>query len=190
MARNARITGETLLHSGRFKLTRFRAEVEQTDGSVHELNHEIYQYGMAASVLLYDPSRAVVLLVKQFRLGAFIVDGSLDMLEACAGMLDGDSPEVCARREAWEETGVKVGPMTKAFETFMSPGGVTEKISCFVAPYGASDRIGHGGGVDADEYIELVEMPIDEALRAIERGVIRDAKTVALLYYARATGLL
>jgi hypothetical protein len=72
----------------------------------------------------------------------------------------------------------------------MSPGGMTEKIACFVAPYAAGDRLGLGGGVDADESIELVEMAYDDAFAAIGSGGIRDAKTIALLYYAKATGLL
>jgi GDP-mannose pyrophosphatase NudK len=141
-------------------------------------------------VLLYDPERRIVLLVKQFRVGAFLDDGTLDLIEVCAGMLDGDAPEVCARREAWEETGVRLSKVGHAFDAFTSPGGMTEKISCFVAPYAAADRIGLGGGVDADESIELVEMAFDDALAAIGSGEIRDAKTIALLYYAKATGLL
>ena len=77
-----------------------------------------------------------------------------------------------------------------AFDAFMSPGGMTEKIACFAGAYAAGDRLGQGGGVDADESIELVEMAYDEALAAIESGQIRDAKTIALLYHARATGLM
>ena len=72
----------------------------------------------------------------------------------------------------------------------MSPGGLTEKISCFTASYDARDRKGLGGGVDADEHIELIEMPFADALAGIAQGQIRDAKTIALIYHARATGLL
>ena len=190
MASHARITNEALLYSGRFRLTKTRVTIEEADGAVREIDHEIYRYGPAAAILLYDPERAVVLLVRQFRLGAFIVDGALDLLEVCAGMLDGDRPEECARREAFEETGVKVGDLAHAFDAYMSPGGMTEKISCFTAPYRPENREGHGGGVDHDEHIELVEMGFEQALEAIRGGDIRDAKTIALLYHARATGLM
>ena len=190
MAKRAEILGETQLSEGRFRLTRTRVEIEETNGESRTLDHEVYHYGPAAAVLLYQPERRIVLLVKQFRVGAFLSDGSLDVIEACAGMLDGDAPEVCATREAWEETGVRLSNLRHAFDAFTSPGGMTEEISCFVAPYAPADRLGLGGGVDADESIELVEMAFDDALAAIESGDIRDAKTVALLYYARATGLL
>ena len=178
-----------MIAEGRFRLTRTRAEIEEADGARRALDYEIYHYKGAAAVLLYDRARGVVLLVKQFRLGAYLADGALDTIEVCAGMLDGDDPEICAVREAWEETGVRVAAVRHAFDAYMSPGGMTEKIACFVAPYCAADRIGPGGGVDADEDIEIVEIPFDEAVAMIEAGAIRDAKTIALLYYAKAKGL-
>ena len=190
MARSAEILGETLLAEGRFRLTRTRVKVEEMNGEVRSLDHEVYRYGPAAAVLLYDPDRRVALFVEQFRLGAFLDDGSLAMIEVCAGMLDGDAPEACAMREAWEETGVRISKIRHAFDAFSSPGGMTEKLSCFVASYSAADRLGLGGGVDADESIRLVEMAYEEAFAAIETGKIRDAKTIALLYYGKATGLL
>ena len=186
MARRVRILGETLLAEGRFRLTRTRAEIEEADGARRTLEHEIYHHEGAAAVLLYDPARGVVLLVRQFRLAAYLADGALETIEVCAGMLDGDDPEICVRREALEETGVRIESVRHAFDAFMSPGGVTEKIACFVAPYCAADRVGPGGGVDADERIEVVEIAFDEALAMIESGEIRDGKTIALLYYAKA----
>ena len=190
MARSAKVVGERLLAEGRFRLTRTRLEVREADGSTRTIDHEVYHYKRAAAVLLYDASRRVVLLVKQFRAGAFLDDGVVDLLEVCAGMLDADEPAECARREAWEETGVRVASLRHAFDAYSSPGGLTERLACFVAPYGLTDRLGDGGGVDDDEHIELVELPFAEALHQIEAGAIRDAKTIALLYYARATGLL
>jgi GDP-mannose pyrophosphatase NudK len=141
-------------------------------------------------VLLYDVKRRVVALVKQFRAGAYLSDGALATIEACAGMLDGDPPEICAIREALEETGIAITEPVHAFDAYMSPGGMTEKIACFVASYGEADRTGKGGGVDEDEHIEVLEIPFGEALTMIEGGAIADAKTIALIYYARAKGLL
>ena len=134
--------------------------------------------------------RRVVALVKQFRAGAYLSDGALATIEVCAGMLDGDPPEVCAIREALEETGITIRAAAHAFDAYMSPGGMSEKIACFVAPYGEADRTGKGGGVDDDEHIEVLEIPFAEAITMIERGAIADAKTIALLYYARAKGLM
>jgi nudix-type nucleoside diphosphatase (YffH/AdpP family) len=190
MAKAARVIGETLLNRGRFDLTKTKIEVAEDDGSTRTLDHEVYRHGLAAAVLLYDPARGVVALVKQFRAGAFLSDGPLATIEACAGMLDGDPPDVCAIREALEETGIAIRTPAHAFDAYMSPGGMTEKIACFVAAYSEADREGRGGGVDADEHIEVMEIPFAEALAMIERGAIADAKTIALLYYVKAKGLM
>ena len=189
MAQRVTILGETLLANGRFRLTRTKAEIEEGDGARRMLDHEIYHYGRAAAVLLYDPARGVVRLVKQFRLAAFLADGALDTIEVCAGMLDDDEPEACVKREAFEETGVRLAQATHAFTAYTSPGGVTETIACFAAPYSVADCVGPGGGVDDDEHIEIVEIPFDEALAMIGSGAIRDGKTIALLYYAKANGV-
>lgn len=190
MAKTARVIAETLVARGRFDLTRTDIEVVESDGATRKLSHEVYRHGNAAAVLLYDPSRSVVALVKQFRAGAYLCDGALATIEVCAGMLDGDAPETCVIREALEETGLAIVKPRHAFDAYMSPGGMTEKIACFVAPYSEQDRAGRGGGVDDDEHIEVVEIPFSEALTLIERGTIADAKTIALLYYARAKGLM
>jgi GDP-mannose pyrophosphatase NudK len=190
MAKAARVIGETLLAKGRFDLTRTDIEVIEDDGSTRALAHEVYRHGLAAAVLLYDPNRSVVALVRQFRAGAYLSDGALATIEVCAGMLDGDAPEACVLREAFEETGIAIRGARHAFDAYMSPGGMTEKIACFIAAYGEADRSGQGGGVDADEHIEVLEIPFVEALMMIERGEIADAKTIALLYYAKALGVL
>ncbi|HME83156.1 MAG TPA: NUDIX domain-containing protein [Roseiarcus sp.] len=190
MAKSARITAESIMASGRFALTRTDVEVVEDDGVTRKLSHEVYRHSKAAAALLYDPQRSVVTLVKQFRVGAYLSDGALATIEVCAGMLDGDPPEVCVVREALEETGVAITEPRRAFDAYMSPGGMTEKIACFVAAYGEKDRTGDGGGVDEDEHIEVIEIPFADALAMIATGEIADAKTIALLYFAKANDIL
>jgi GDP-mannose pyrophosphatase NudK len=190
MAVEIRLLEEKLLSHGRFRLTMTKAEVVEADGSRRVLNHEIYHHERAAAILLYDPDRGVVLLVRQVRLGGFVGGASQPMIEACAGMLDGDEPAAGIVRETMEETGVAVRAARHVFDAYMSPGATTERISCFVARYAVADRIGAGGGADADERIEIIEPTLGEALRMIERGDICDAKTIALLYYAEVHRLL
>jgi GDP-mannose pyrophosphatase NudK len=187
---SASILEDRVLYKGRFDLTRTRAAIRDAAGRSFEVDHEVYRHGFAAAVLLYDPDRGVVLLVRQFRMPPYLAEGLTEMLEVCAGMLDDDTPEVCAKREVQEETGVEAQNVQHAFDAYMSPGGITERISCFTARYSPKDRKHAGGGVDADEHIEVIEMAFEEALALIPTGGIRDAKTIALLYHARATGLM
>ena len=190
MAPKIKLLGEKLLANGRFRLTQTSVEITEMDGAARVMNHEIYHHKAAAALLLYDPERAIVLLVRQFRLGAYLEGARQPMTEVCAGMLDGDTPEVGIIREAMEETGVAISGARHVFDAFVSPGATTEKIACFVARYGSGDRVGAGGGVDEDEHIEIIEPTFEEALAMIEQGDICDAKTIALLYYARACGLM
>jgi nudix-type nucleoside diphosphatase (YffH/AdpP family) len=102
--------------------------------------------------------------------------------------LDGDDPETCIRKEAEEETGYRIRAPRKVFEAYMSPGSVTEKLHFFVAEYQAQDRIVDGGGLaEEGEDIEVVEMPLSEALAGIANGRIQDGKTIMLLQYVALT---
>lgn len=72
----------------------------------------------------------------------------------------------------------------------MSPGSVTEKLHFFVADYQAEDRIAAGGGVAAEgEDIEVIEMPLAQALAGIGSGLIEDGKTVMLLQHVALSQL-
>ena len=161
--------------------------LEQTraDGRVEFLDREVHDHGAAAAILLVDPSRRTVVLVRQFRPGAFFgchADGFL--LEIPAGLLDDDSPEDAISREAMEETGYAVSDLRHAFDMYSSPGTLTERVSCFAAHIDSSKRDGKGGGVDGEgEDIEIVEMPIDEACGLIATGGIVDSKTIMMLQW-------
>jgi GDP-mannose pyrophosphatase NudK len=185
-----KVLREETLAERRFKLAIETVEVAESDGVTRVLRHEVYHYKHAAALLLYDRARGLVLLVRQFRVGGYFGGAAQPMTEVCAGMLDDDAPEACVIREAFEETGVVIKAARHAFDLYTSPGGTTEKIVCFVAPFTAEDRTGKGGGVDEDEHIEVLERTLEEAIAMIARGEICDAKTIALLYYAKAERLL
>ncbi|MET0461416.1 MAG: NUDIX domain-containing protein [Ilumatobacteraceae bacterium] len=157
------------------------------DGTWTREVREAYDRGNGVTILLYDPGAATVLLTRQFRLPAF-VNGHPDgmLIEAAAGLLDGDDPESAIRREAEEESGVRVGTITRLFELFMSPGSVTERVTFFAATYSHAQRVSAGGGVTAEgEDIEVLELPLVDALAMVRRGEIVDGKTVLLLQWAQ-----
>ena len=64
------------------------------------------------------------MLVRQFRMAPYLAEGVTEMLEVCAGMLDGDAPEVGAKREVIRGDGRRgAASFVHAFDAFMSPGG-------------------------------------------------------------------
>ena len=112
------------------------------------------------------------------------------LIEACAGLLDGDDPAACIRREVQEETGLKVHAPRQVFEAYMSPGSVTERLHFFVAEFEDGDRVSAGGGDASEgEEIETIELGLDEAMQMIDSGAIQDGKTIMLLQYAHRIGL-
>ena len=175
------IRSAELLYSGWSKLTRYNLSIEQSDGRTLDVVREIHDHGDGSAVLPYDPARDCVLLVRQFRLPLYLATGSGMIVEVCAGLLDGDEPEACARKEAEEELGLRLRDVTSAGRTFTSPGSVKECVWLYTATYSEADRIGEGGGHDADEDIEVLEVPFDTAWRMIDDGDICDSKTIILL---------
>jgi len=71
----------------------------------------------------------------------------------------------------------------------MSPGSVTERLTFFVAEYEPGARVACGGGVEGED-IDVLELPIDDALAMIATGEIADGKTIILLQYAKLHGLV
>jgi nudix-type nucleoside diphosphatase (YffH/AdpP family) len=157
----------------------------RSDGTWQRQSRETYDRGNGATILLYNLERRAVILTRQFRFPAFVNGHSGMLIEAAAGLLDMASPEDRIRAEVEEETGYRVNEVRKIFEAFMSPGSVTEKLYFFVAEYDADSKTATGGGnCDEGEDIEVLELSIDDAMRAIERGEIADGKTIMLLQYA------
>ena len=172
-------------------LKKFTFDYRHRDGRVETQVRQAYDRGHGAVILPYDPERGTVLLVRQFRLPAYLEGHPEKLIEACAGLLDKDDPETCILREAEEELGVRLCDPQRIFEAFMSPGSVTERLVFFVARYSPEDRVGSGGGdVHEGEDIEALEVSLDDALAMIDRGEIIDGKTIMLLQHAKLKGLV
>ena len=170
-------------------LQRHEFELKRRNGAWQKQIRETYDRGDGAAVLLCDLSDRTVILTRQFRYPAYYRGEAAYVIEACAGKLDGDGPEACARKEALEETGYRVGRMEQAYDCFMSPGSVTERLSLFVGIVeGQAETVG-GGLEDEGEDIEVIRLPFATAMKLVETGEIADAKTILLLQYAALKGL-
>jgi len=180
-----RVKDLRLLSDNHYILKAATFEWRRANGEWQTQHRESYDRGNAATLLPYNLAQRTVVLVRQFRYPAY-VNGYDDLLiEAAAGLLDNETPEVRIRAEVEEETGYRLGEIRKIFEAFMSPGSVTEKLHFFVGEYEPKMKIGNGGGLaDEGEDIEVLELPIDQALAMIGDGRIVDAKTIMLLQYA------
>jgi len=149
------------------------------DGSTGQL--ELIRHPGAAAIVpcASDPPEAdpTILLIRQYR---YATGGEL--WEIPAGTLDpGEDPEVCARRELLEETGVTAARLQRLTSIWTTPGFTNEVIHLYLATgltMGEPSR-------ERDEFIEVVPQPLSRVLALIRDGEIRDAKTVvAILYMA------
>ena len=175
-----------------YTLRKITYEYLKNDCTWQTQSREAYDRGNGATILLYNNEYKTVILTKQFRLPTFINGNPTGMLiEACAGLLDKDNAENCIRRETEEETGYKISDVRKIFEAYMSPGSVTEILYFFIAEYSKSMKVNDGGGIEYEqEDIEVLEFTIDEAIRMIDNGEIKDGKTIMLLQYVKLHKIL
>ncbi len=175
-----------------YTLNKFTYEYHREDGSWEAQEREAYDRGNGAAILLYNREKGTVVLTRQFRMPTY-VNGNGDgmMIEACAGLLNGNNPEDCIKKEVEEETGYQIDNVQKVFESYMSPGSVTEILHFFIGAYEEKMKIGEGGGAhDETENIEVLEFSFDEAMNMLKSGEIRDAKTILLLQYAKINKLI
>jgi len=172
-----------VLHRGRTMT--FRVDtIERPDGSRHD--REIVGHPGAVAIVAIDAEDRI-LLVRQYRTAA-----ARALLEIPAGTLDVDpatgtveDPDLAAPRELEEETGVRAAAWRKLGAFWTAPGFATELMHLYLA---TGLRPAHGDRLtpDDDEALQLVRVPLAEALAAAEDGRIVDAKSiVGLLRVAR-----
>jgi ADP-ribose pyrophosphatase len=178
-----RVVATEVLHTGHYLDLRIDT-IERPDGSTAK--REIVGHPGAVAIVALDPNDQV-LLVRQFRLAAGRV-----LLEIPAGTLDRDEttraiedPDAAAARELEEETGYRAANWQKLASFWTAPGFATEHMHLYLATDlspAHADRL----GPDEDERLLLDRLPFDEAVAAVERGEIADAKSiVGLLWLAR-----
>ncbi len=192
MIENIKILKTEILSDNWYILKKVTYEYIKKDGTKQIQSREAYDRGNGAVILLYNKENRTVILTRQFRVPTYINGNETGMLiEACAGLLDNDNPEDCIRRETEEETGFKISEVQKIFDAYMSPGSVTEILYFFIAEYTKEMKINEGGGVEhEEENIEVLELSIEDAVKMIKNGEIKDAKTIMLLQYICLNNIL
>ena len=135
----------------------------------------------------YDPWRDEVVLIEQFRIGAFVAGQHPWLIEVVAGRIDaGESPEDVARREAVEEIGRPVDRLERngriTWSILLAP---TETNTTFVGRVDASDAGGVHGLQHEGEDIRVFTMPAEEVIGWIGTEKITNATfLIAMQFFA------
>ncbi|MEO0392890.1 MAG: NUDIX domain-containing protein [Pseudomonadota bacterium] len=183
-------TVETLDHEtvydGYFTIDRYTLQHETFDGGMSApLTREIFERGPSVGALAYDAKRDQVVLICQFRVGAYAVDYPDPWLvEIVAGSVEpGEQPEAVARREMREETGMEAGRLEHMYSYFVSPGGATEHVELYCAEVDANQAAQLAGHQAEGEDIQTRVMECDDALAMLAENRINNAVSIIALQW-------
>ena len=129
---------------------------------------EMVEHPGGASVLCVCDGK--IALVRQFRYAY-----QEELLEIPAGKLEkGEDLLLAAKRELEEETGLVASELKPLYTLYPTPGYTNEKIYIYEASGVTAGR----QHLDEGEFLNVVFLPVEEVARMIEKGEIRDAKTI------------
>ena len=143
----------------------------------NEATRELVHHPGGVAVVAID-NDDMIYLVRQYRIPYDDI-----LLEIPAGKLDSkeENPKDAAARELSEETGLVAKEIKHIGDFYPSVGFLDENLRLFVAT-GLSEGQTHP---DEDEYLDVVKMPFDEAVKLVIDGTIKDGKTIAGILKAK-----
>jgi len=148
------------------------------------MEREVLIRERAVGVLLFDPARDELVLIRQFRVGVVDERGSPWLLELVAGLIDTDeAPEEVALRESDEESGLRPADLIRICDYYNSPGGSNERVTLYCGRVDSGDAGCVHGLAEEHEDIEVVVLGFDEAMTAVETGVINNAMSIIAIQW-------
>ena len=190
------IVKKSTVFKGFFQLDQYRLRHRLFEGGWSgEMISEIFERGHAVAILPYDPEHDKVVLIEQFRPGAYAAlayewfDNKTSpwLLECVAGIIEkGEKPVDVAKREMIEETGLKVSHLIKIFHYLVSPGGSSESVFLYCGKVDATNANGIFGMKNEHENIRVFSTSTEEAFELLDRGMITNAMTIIGLQWLKA----
>lgn len=181
----AELVRQEVAFQGYFKVVRYFLRHTLHDGGMSGvISREVFERGQAGAVLLYDPGRDEVVLIRQFRAGAYAAGRHPWIWEVVAGIIEADeTAEAMVRREVVEEAGLTVGELLPIQSVMLTPGACSETCSIFVGRVDSSKAGGVFGLASEAEDILVKAMPFGDAYALLERNEIDNAVGVIALQW-------
>jgi ADP-ribose pyrophosphatase len=179
------ILAKDTVYDGYFRIDRYRLRHRRHEGGwTGEITREVFERGHVAAVLPYDPERDAVVLIEQFRIGAWAAAKPCWLTEIVAGVIDdGESADDVARREMEEETGCPVTALEPIGSYLSSPGGTSESVALFVGRVDSRKAGGIHGLPDENEDIKVLARPWSEVEAGLKAGMFTNAATLIALQW-------
>jgi ADP-ribose pyrophosphatase len=180
---------------GYFRMDRYRLRHRFFAGGWSgPMLREVLERGHAVAVIPYDPILDRIVLIEQFRIGAYVAaaspwfpgEASPWLLETVAGIIDdGEDAEDVARRETVEEAGCTVADLVFACRILASPGVSSETITIYLGRVDASAAGGTAGLAHEHEDIRVFTLSPEEAFRWLDEGRFTNATAYVALAWFR-----
>ncbi|MAF48365.1 MAG: NUDIX domain-containing protein [Rhodospirillales bacterium] len=152
-----------------------------------DLSREVLERGNAVAVLPYDPDRDEVVLIEQFRIGAYTAsETSPWQIEVVAGMIETHHlAEETAHKETEEETGLNIYDLVPVHHYLSSPGCTSETIRMFCGRVDSTSAGGISGVAHEGEYIRVFTASSEEAFAMLDSGRIENGMTIIALQWLK-----
>jgi len=149
-------------------------EVKLPNG--HTSTREIVKHPGAVAVIAITPENKI-LMVEQYRKPL-----ERTIVEIPAGKLEkGEEPIMTAKRELEEETGYTCSDLKPLISFYTSPGFADELVHLFIAEN--LEKLTETAELDEDEFVEVLEVTLEEAQEMMNSNRIYDAKTAYAVQY-------
>mgnify|MGYP001316668957 FL=1 len=181
-----RLHNRETLYSGFLEVDQYEVSHELFGGGWSKvLEREVMHRKEIAALLPFDPERQEVVLIEQFRVGAWAGDWPHPwLLECIAGVMEaGESAGEVAVREAEEEAGCQVLELELIGRFFTTPGGSSELVNLFCGRIDATGLGGIHGLADEGENIKASVWSLPDVLALVEDGRVCNAKTLVALQW-------
>jgi ADP-ribose pyrophosphatase len=163
---------------------RFSVRLVESDGKPAIFERDVLRCGRVVGVLALDPEREEVVLIRQFRLGAYLAIGENETLEIVAGRVDpGEDVASAAHRECLEEIGVEPVRLVSVLELSAAPAWSDEFMTLFLAKVDARQVPSRAGSSHEQEQIAVVRCKIDQATGLLAEKAVHSAPTVVALQW-------
>ena len=179
------VVEKTTVYKGRFQVDRYRLRHKLHGGGWSEpFVREVIERGHAAAVLPYDPVLDRIVLIEQFRPGAYAAGLHPWLVEVVAGIIDpGETAEQVVRREAMEEAGVHIAEVEKVATCMVTPGACSECVDILVGRAEASKAGGVYGLAHEHEDIRVFTLSVDEAEKKLAAQEFTNVVTIVALQW-------
>jgi ADP-ribose pyrophosphatase len=180
-----KLINQKRLMDGFFKIDKVKLQFEKIDGSFSKPVKRFHiDRGQAAAAVIFLRDVQELVFVKQFRYAHYSAGKGGWTTEIVAGLLDGDSPMECIKRECREETGYELEKVEKICTFFATPGITNEKVHLFAGVTSSVLKKYKGGGLEEEEEdIQVIRFPVAEVKERLKNHYFDDGKTIIALQH-------